>query len=97
MHGASLEMTLWKIGFSYTVTISETKTRGTQSAPGFVAINSSKSNPGDAVALVKGALYPMISMVKIQYKGVIALELSCSPGLRFVGIYKKLANTLHFR
>ena len=54
------------------VIISETKTRGTPSVPGFVAINNSKSNHGGIVALVKAALYPNISMIDIEYEGVIA-------------------------
>ena len=79
------------------VIISETKTRGTPSVPGFVAINNSKSNHGGIVALVKAALYPNISMIDIEYEGVIAFELSCAPGLRFVGMYNEPTDSLYFR
>jgi exonuclease III len=79
------------------VIISETKTKGTPSVPGFIAINNSKSNHGGVVALVKVGLYPKISMIDVEIDGVIALELSCAPGLRFVGIYNEPTDSLYFR
>ena len=78
------------------VIISETKTRGTPSVPGFVAINNSKSNHGGVVALVKAGLYPKVSMIDVDIEGVIALELSCAPGLRFVGMYNEPTDSLYF-
>ena len=79
------------------VIISETKTRGTPSVPGFVAINNSKSNHGGVVALVKAGLYPKVSMIDVENEGVIAWELSCAPGLRFVGMYNEPMDSLYFR
>ena len=56
-----------------------------------------QSNHGSIVALVKAALYPNISMIDIEYEGVIAFELSCAPGLRFVGMYNEPTDSLYFR
>ena len=77
--------------------LSETKTRGTPSAPGFVAINNSSSNHGGIVALVKAWLYPKISKIDVENEGVVALELSSVPGLRFIGMYNEPTDSLYFR
>ena len=79
------------------VIISETKTRGTPSVPGFVPINNSKSNHGGVVALIRVGLYPKISMIDVEIEGVIGLELSCIPGLRLIGMYNEPTHSLYFR
>ena len=79
------------------VVISETKTRGTPSIPGYVPINNSKSNHGGIVTLIKSCLYPKVSMIDVQDEGVIAFELSCVPGVRFLGMYNEPIDSLYFR
>ena len=79
------------------VVISETKTRGTPSVPGFVAINNSKSNHGGIVTLIKAGLFPQVSKIEIENEGVIAFELSCVPGVRFIGMYNEPIDSLYFR
>ena len=79
------------------VFLSETKTRGTPSVPGFVAINNSKSNHGGIVALVKARIYPKIRSIDVGTEGVVSLELSCVPGLRLIGIYNEPTDSLYFR
>ena len=79
------------------VFLSETKTRGTPSMPGFVPINNSKSNHGGIVAFIKVWLYPKISKIDIEHEGVVALELSCALGIRLVGIYNEPTDSLYFR
>ena len=77
--------------------LSETKTRGTPSMPGFVPINNSKSNHGGIVAFIKVRLYPKICKIDVEHEGVVAFELSCVPGVRLVGIYNEPTDSLYFR
>ena len=79
------------------VFISETKTRGTPSMPGFIPINNSRSNHGGIVAFIKVRLYPKVCKIDIEHEGVVALELSCALGLRIVGIYNEPTDSLYFR
>ena len=79
------------------VIISESKSKGSPSVPGFIAINNCKNNHGGVVALVKASLYPNVSMIDVEYEGVIAFELSCAPGLRFVGMYNEPTDSSYFR
>ena len=79
------------------VVLSETKTRGTPSLPGYVAINNSKSNHGGIAVLVKSRLYKNVSKIDVTCEGVIAVELSCVPGVRFIGMYNEPTDSLYFR
>ena len=79
------------------IIISETKTKGTPSVPGFVTVNNSKSNHGGIVAFIKVWLYPQISKIDVSIEGVIALELSCAPGVRLIGMYNEPTDSLYFR
>ena len=36
-------------------------------------------------------------MIDVEIEGVIAFELSCAPGLRFVGMYNEPTDSLYFR
>ena len=79
------------------VFLSETKTRGTPSVPGFVAVNNSSSNHGGIVALVKAWLYPKVSKIDVEIEGVVALEFSCISGVRFIGMYNEPTDSSYFR
>ena len=67
------------------IVLSEIKTRGDPSLPGYTPITNIKSNHGVSV-LVRSGLYPKI-MINVEDEGVIAIELSCFPGIRFCGMY----------
>ena len=79
------------------VVLSEIKTRGTPSVPGYTPILNSKSNHGGVVVLVKSWMYQKVSMINVEEEGVIAFELSCFPGLRFCGMYNEPTDSLYFR
>ena len=64
------------------IVLSETKTRGSPSLPGYIAINNSKYNHGGVAVLLKSWLYDKASMINVEDEGVVAFELSCIPGIR---------------
>ena len=79
------------------IVLSEIKTRGDPSLPGYTPITNSKSNHGGVSVLVRSGLYPKISMINVEDEGVIAVELSCFPGIRFCGMYNEPTDSLYFR
>ena len=84
--------------FEHDVTVlSELKTRGTPSIPGYTPILNSKSNHGGVSVLVKSWMYSKISMINVEDEGVIAFELSCIPGVRFCGMYNEPTDSLYYR
>ena len=63
------------------IVLSETKTRGSPSLPGYIDINNSKYNHGGVAVLLKSWLYDKVSMINVGGEGVVAFELSCIPGI----------------
>lgn len=79
------------------IVFSEIKTRGTLSAPRFVAIKNSNSNHGVIVVLVKSHLYPKVNKIDVTTEGVVALEFSFMQGDRFIALYNEPTESLYFR
>ena len=79
------------------IVLSEIKTRGTPSLPGYTAIPNSRSNHGGVAVLVKSWIYAKISMINVEDEGIIVFELSNMPGIRFCGMYNEPSDSLYFR
>ena len=79
------------------VILSETKTKGSPSLPGFIAVNNSKSNHGGVALLIKRWLFPKLSLIDIEDEGVIWFELSCITSVRFCGMYNEPSDSSYFR
>ena len=79
------------------ITLTEIKTRGIPSFPGYTAIPNNPSNHGGIVILVKSKFYYQISMINVDEKGVIAIEFASMSGLRFCGLYNEPSDSLYFR
>ena len=78
------------------IVLPEKKTTATPSIPGFVAINNSKHRHGGIAVLLKRWLFSQVCFIDINDEGVIWLELSNIPGVKFCGMYNEPTDSPYF-